>query len=251
MDIVLKQIGETNKMAQKQIMYKQVILDYFKDFSRNLHAKKNTLGICIVYMSTPAIWSIFGSKNGIEQLDKNWLIGIPVLFAIISSSFHKVSLPFMMYLIPYSQKQREEYIQKMLTVKIAVPVIFGCLSDIAAISFGTVSCYAVILQMTGILFIAYTCGALCDYDIIFESKNRPVYGEVRTWCSILLILCYMGSPILFAVCVDHISKTEFWVIMILMILILLPIAAMIHKHWKAIRSNFADYEMTIKILNIR
>jgi len=239
-------------MAHEPIMYQQIILDYFKDFSRDFHAKKNALGICIVYLSTVFIYPcILGFKNGVEQLDKNWLLGIPILFAIVSGSFHRVSLPFMMYLIPYSKKQRENYIQKMLIVKIAVPVILGCFFDIAAISFGPVSCYAVILQMTGILFITYTCGTLCDSSNILESENRLAYGEMRNWCNIPLILCYMGGTILFAVCVDHISKTEFWAILIIMLLILLPIAAIIQKHWKIIRSNFADYEMTIKISNVR
>lgn len=234
-----------------QIMYKQIIIDYFKDFGRDLHAKKNSLIICLVYLSTVFLYTCaYGLTNGIEQLNKNWLVGIPILIAIISSSFHRTSLPFMMYLIPYSKKQREEYIQKMLTVKIAFPVIFGCLFDIMAVCFGSVSYYAVILQMTSILFITYICG-ICDGSFSFESQTMPAYGEIRICSYISPILCYMVSNVLFSVCVEPVSQAEFWVIMIIMLLTLLPIAVTIQKHWKTIRSNFADYEMTIRRTNVR
>lgn len=239
-------------MTYKSIMNKQVIIDYFKDFSRDLYAKKNSLIVCLVYLSTIFLYTCaYGLTNGVEQLNKNWLVGIPIFIAFISSSFHKTSLPFMMYLIPYSKKQREEYIQKMLAVKIAFPVIFGCLFDIAAACFGSVSYYAVILQMTGILFITYICGILCDGSFSFESQTMPVYGEIRTWSGFPPVLCYMGGNVLFAVCVEPVSQTEFWVVLGIMLLILLPIAVAIQKHWKMIRSNFADYEMTIKRTNVR
>lgn len=239
-------------MTYKSIIYRQIIIDYFKDFGRDLHAKKNSLIVCLVYLSTAFLYTCaYGLTNGIEELNKNWLIGIPIFIAVISSSFHRTSLPFMMYLIPYSQKQREKYIQKMLTVKIAFPVIFGCLFDIAAVCFDSVSYYAVILQMTGILFITYICGILCDGSFSFESQTMPVYGEIRTWSGFPPVLCYMGGNVLFAVCVEPVSQTEFWVVLGIMLLILLPIAVAIQKHWKSIRSNFADYEMTIKRTNVR
>lgn len=234
------------------ITYKQVISDYFKDFNRDLHAKKSTILICLVYISATFIYTCaYGLKHGIEQLNKNWLVGIPVYFAIISSSFHRASLPFMMYLIPYSQKQREEYIQKMLVVKIAIPVIFGCLFDIAAMYCSSVSYYAVILQMAGIFFITYICGILCDGSFLFESQTMPVYGKIRIWSGFPPFFCYMGGNVLFAVCVEPVGRTEFWVILSIMLLIPLPISAVIQKHWKTIRSNFADYEMTIKRVNVR
>lgn len=239
-------------MTNKFILYKQVIIDYFKDFSRDLHAKKNSLIVCLVYLSTAFLYTCaYGLTKEIEQLNKNWLVGIPIFIAVISSSFHRTSLPFMMYLIPYSKKQREEYIQKMLAVKIAFPLIFGCLFDIAAVCLGSVSYYAVILQMTGILFITYICGILCDGSFSFESQYMPVYGEIRTWSGLPPFLCYMGSNILFGICVEPVSQTEFWVILSIMLLFLLPMAAAIQKHWKTIRSNFADYEMTIKRTNVR
>lgn len=231
-------------MTHKSIRYKQVIFDYFKDFSRDLDTRKN-LAVCLACLSVTFLCACaYGLTNGI-------LVGIPIFISIISSSFHRTSLPFMMYLVPYSKRQREEYIQKKLIVKIAFPVILGCLFDIAAVCFGPVSYYAVILQMTGILFITYICGILCEGSLLFESPTMPVYGEIRRWSAIPPFLCYMGSNVLFAICVGPVSRTEFWVILGIMLLILLPIAAAIQKHWKTIRSNFADYEMTIKRTNVR
>lgn len=239
-------------MTYESVRYKQVIFDYFKDFRRDLHAKKNSLAVCIVYLSiTFPFICAYGLTKGIYQFNQNWLVGIPIFMAIISCSFHRTSLPFMMYLVPYSKKQREEYIQKMLIVKIAFPVILGCLFDIAAVCFGSVSYYAVILQMTGILFITYICGILCDGNFSFESQDMPVYGEIQIWSAIPPVLCHMGGSVLFAVCAGSVSRTEFWVVLGIMLLIMLPIAAAIQKHWKTIRSNFADYEMTIKRTNVR
>lgn len=231
-------------MGTEQNIYKYVIADYFRDFRRDLWNKKNVLLLCCIYYIS---FASTGSTFHIVSPLKNQIIGVSVLIAVLNGSFHKVSLPFMMYLVPYSKRQREEYIQKMLYVKILFPLILGCLLDMVAACFGSVSCYTVILQMSGIFFISYICGILCDgSQNFYDSEKRAVYGELRIFTVAFSVICYIAGTALAVICTDSISKTEFWVIFSVMLALFLPITGKIHKHWKTIRSNFAVYEMTIK-----
>lgn len=235
-------------MTDKSIPYRQVIHDYFKDFYRDWDTIKNTLMVCLISLSLAILYA-WGFHYESDQLDRNGLVGVPIFIAVLSSSSHRVSLPFMMYLIPYSKKQREEYIQKKLVVKVAFPTIFGCLFDITAICFGFISYYAAILQIIGVFLITYMCGVCFDGTLFLGPQVIPAYGKLRVWATSLDSLSYTFSSALFAMCAGALSRGEFWVAFAFLLCLLL-VAAMVHKHWKTIRGNFADYEMTIKRTNI-
>ncbi|MCM1158904.1 MAG: hypothetical protein NC300_12410 [Bacteroidales bacterium] len=226
-------------MRVNNCRYRQVIKDYFSGFFRGIHGD----GIAI-FISCVGI-GIGVSGFRLEGTEKNWLVGLPVLFALISGAGHRVSLPFMMYLIPWSDAQREEYIQKMLHVKLAVPILFGILCDALAMVFQSVSFYAFVLQMISIFSIAFLLGILND-DSVNKMENRAAYGGLKDFAPVIVVSCYMEGPAMFLICLDAVSRTEFFVVLAVMVCILLPVTVAAGKRWKTIRRNFADYETVIK-----
>lgn len=226
--------------------YLSIIKDYFIDFVRGF--KTDVLGLLLPSLGIGVIWGNPVTANGFQT---NWLAGIPVLFALVSGALHRLTLPFMMYLVPCSQKQREEYIHRMLKVKIGIPLLFALLCDLAALCLNSISCYVFVLQMVSIFFITCLCGMLND-GRLYVTEGEKAYGGM--WCSvsILLMLCYIGGTVMFLICADSVdpdavSAVEFRIILSVMTLILLPMTIGVGRRWKQIRHSFADYETAMAL----
>lgn len=205
------------------ISYKQVIRDYFLDFSSGFSSER----------MLPVCYTLLGccfANNGLGFCNESpdWLLGIPVFFALVSSAFHKVSLPFMMYLIPYSRQEREEYIQKMLAVKIGIPIMSGCLCDIVAVCLGTITLYGFILQMVSIVSVTFISGTL--------TKNRTA----------VMLLCYFEGSIMSVLCMIPLSRIVLWIVTGILAVTFLPGMAAAGRRWKGTRSRIADYELAVE-----
>ena len=53
---------------------------------------------------------------------------------------------------------------------------------------------------------------------------------------------------MFIICMGSVSQVEFWIVISVMVLFLLPMLAAVGKRWGQIRRNFADYEMAAGIV---
>lgn len=216
-------------------MYRLVIKDYFLGFYRDINPQR--LGLLVAWAS---IGVMFCWRFQAE-MSRNWLFAIPVAFAVLSGAFHDVSLPFMMYLVPFSKEQREAYIRKSLYVKVAIPMLFAGLCDSAAAILGDVSIYGLVLQLVTIFCVTYICGMLWD-DTVHSTKERPAYDNLKDFAEVPLVLCQIGGSAMFAICLYSISEVEFWIIFLIEMIIMLPLVWGVTKKWKTIRRNFADYE---------
>lgn len=206
------------------IGYKRVIRDYFLDFASGCSLQRIGLFVCWMAIACP----ITGSLVGVSKGGLNWLLGIPVFFALVSSAFHKVSLPFMMYMIPYSRQEREEYIQKMLAVKIGIPILVGCLCDIAALCAGTITLYGSVLQMASIVSVTFISGTM---------------NNSRTS---VMLLCYFEGSVMSVLCMLPLSGMVFWIVTGILAVTFFPGMVVAGKHWKQIRSRIADYELAVE-----
>lgn len=215
---------------------KLMIKDYFHGFVRGVTTRSSvTFLYCIL------IGVMTADKSDLS----NWMAGVPIIFALLSAALHTVELPAMMYLVPLSKKQREEYIQKMLQIKILVPFTFACLWNFAAAALHQVSVYACCLQMVYILLCTYICEML-NNDNIAAVEKRTAYGWMKDFVSVILVSCYIEGMAVAVICMGSISRVEFWVILAIMLALMLPLARAAGKRWKMIRSNFADYETAIR-----
>lgn len=227
--------ANAKQTASGGLLYRLVIKDYFLGFFRDINPER--LGMLITWGSIGAMffWRFWSEPS------KNWLVGLPVVFALLSGAFHDISLPYMMYLVPFSKEQREAYIQKSFYVKVAIPMLFAGLCDIAAALLGEVSVYGLVLQLATVFCVTYLCGMLWD-DMVRSAKGRKAYGNLKDFVEIPLMLCMVDGWAMFAVCLYPVSDVTFWVIFLIEMVIMLPIIWGVRKNWKTIRRNFADYE---------
>lgn len=221
-------------MKQMNNSYQNIIKDYFRDFFRGTKADQLMILTCLSITCMFSSWTDF--------INLNWILVIPILFAMVSSLLHIVTLPPMMYLIPYNQAEREEYIQKMLYIKILIPLGFALIWDFLLLFFKPLSLYSFTLQIISILLITYICGTINNGNRD-QSEQQVVYGSMWEYVSLILAITFIMGGSMCIICSDSISRLEFWIVFSATILIFLPISNSIRKRWSKIRSNFANYEV--------
>ncbi len=224
-------------MREQMKEYAYLFRDYWYDFARGFKLERLGLIGCI------AVAALY--TNGTDVGELKWMGMIPIAFAIISGAFHLLSLPMMMYLVPYTQQEREAYIQRMLYMKMGVPFTFALIWDGVAILLQQLSLYHILLQLLTVLLITYIMGTLND-GTVEAQKKKSAYGDIRDYVAIPLMICYVGGAEIGMVCMDSISKAEFLWIFVIMLISGFFMVNLIRKRWKAIRANFANYEMITK-----
>ncbi len=110
---------------EEAIKYKNVIREYFLEYKNRDQVLKSIFYVILFGASFSPL--VFGSAKeglGIYGSHFRWLLRC---FAAIT---HTSALPTMMYLVPGSKKLREEYIRRMLKVKIGLPLALCAVIDI-------------------------------------------------------------------------------------------------------------------------
>lgn len=222
--------------------YKRVIRDYFQEFIRVFCMERVRFLALFLVFGIIFMWDNWLERFRMDGIFDNWINGIPILFTLFSGALHRVSLPFMMYLVPCSREQRERYIQRMLAVKLAVPMGVGLVCNGVAVWTGSYSRYVFVLQMASIFFLSSLCGILNEGGMTGAEK-RKAYGELQPFAAAMLAVCNLVGMAMFLICMGSVSRVEFWIVISAMTLFFLPMLAVVGKRWKQIRRNFADYEM--------
>lgn len=218
------------------ITYTKVIKDYILEYKRTI-SWRQILIVCYIVIN-----SYFYQKDG-DYGNLNFLPAIPIFFALISAIFHEVSLHRMMYLIPYTDRMREKYIQMMLNIKIAVPVGFAVLFDLIflGIQANGNSVRAAILQIVSVIVIAYLSGTLFDGNIATDTL-KTAFGGLAYFNAVIYVLCVLYSMAMILICSSIISNAEFIAILIFTMIIMGSIVICVAKRWNTIRNNLANYE---------
>ncbi len=231
-------------MNDKKITYKEVIRGYFYEFSRGFRTERFVM-ITLICIGT--IFINWFDPSGELAIPKHLIFSlVPLLFTVFSGVCQTLSLPTMIYLIPYSQKLREEYMQKMLYVRIILPLAFAILWDCVAFLFHATTIYAVILQLTYILFFTYFHGTLND-GAVLAGEKKAAFGGIKDFTALPQVLCYVMLPAAVVICAGEISTVEFRIVYAVMFCIFAPGVYIVGKRWHLIRANFADYEMSTKM----
>jgi hypothetical protein len=216
-----------------------IFKDYLDDFRRCSGLQR--LFCVSVEMIFGLIFIIMNGHVGLEDI-----VGLLILLTIISGAYHFVSLPMMMYVVPYTKQMRENYIQKMLKLKVGMPLMVSACVDIVMLVFDRTLIKAVVLQLVTVFFISYLFGTLNDEPLL-NNVYKPAFGRLREFIGAILMLCYMLSLVMFCICVSQISNVEFWAILIVLLVVFGTISLNVHRCWKVIRSKLASYEMVTEM----
>jgi hypothetical protein len=216
-----------------------IFKDYLDDFKRCFGFQR--LFSVSVEMILGLIFIIMNGHVGPEDI-----VGLLIFLTIISGSYHFVSLPVMMYVVPYTKQMREDYIRRMLKLKVGIPLMVSGCVDIVMLAFDRTLLKAVVLQLVTVFFISYLFGTLNDEPLL-NNVYKPAFGRLREFIGAILMLCYMLSLVMFCICVSQISNVEFGVILIILLAVFGTISLNVHRRWKVIRSKLASYEMVMEM----
>ena len=159
---------------EEAIKYKNVIREYFLEYKNRDQVLKS------IFLCDP-VWRIvfclfvFGSAK--EGLGYIWLI-FPMALALFAAITHTSALPTMLYLVPGSKKLREEYIRRMLKVKIGLPLALCAVIDIILLIVQPMMIKGVILQLVTVFFMSYCVGITNDGLVWRNNASRAAYGQV-------------------------------------------------------------------------
>lgn len=219
------------------IEYSEVVKDYFRDYKRAARWDR------LLYVAMTILYALNPFRKDFDLL--RYAAGLPLLLALLSGVLHMVSLPMMMYLVPYTKQMREKYIQKYLNVKIAVPMVISVVFDIVLLIINPALIGNIVLQILIVFFITSIMGMLQDGPVLANEK-KVAFGGIREFTGMFLLICYIASLVMFIICSSTISILEFWTVLLVTLFIFGPITIFLVKRWGQIKSNFADYEMATK-----
>ena len=195
---------------EEAIKYKNVIREYFLEYKNRDQVLKSIFYVILFGASFSPL--VFGSAK--EGLGYIWLI-FPMALALFAAITHTSVLPTMLYLVPGSKKLREEYIRRMLKVKIGLPLALCAVIDIILLIVQPMMIKGVILQLVTVFFMSYCVGITNDGLVWRNNASRAAY-------------------------------VEFWVALVIYFIIYAPLSYALHKRWGGIREKLAVYELATK-----
>lgn len=222
-------------------MYKIVARDYVRNFGRR---KLDYMTYLVLIATLVPLNAVHSSHISFGEI--NWMAGAPVILVFFDGLFHTISLTSMMYLVPLSKEQREEYIQKMCLVRMLVPVAFTLLWDIAAWCMSQFSLYVFLTQLLCVIIGAYLNATLAEGGQ-GAYQTRTAFGDLRGFVAAIRVACALAMWAVGVLCMYEIGRVAFCVTAGILLVVFLPIMAAVHKRWPAIRANFADYEKAFAV----
>ena len=151
---------------EEAIKYKNVIREYFLEYKNRDQVLKSIFYVILFGASFSPL--VFGSAK--EGLGYIWLT-FPMALALFAAITHTSALPTMLYLVPGSKKLREEYIRRMLKVKIGLPLALCAVIDIILLIVQPMMIKGVILQLVTVFFMSYCVGITND-GLVWRKRCR-------------------------------------------------------------------------------
>ena len=158
---------------EEAIKYKNVIREYFLEYKNRDQVLRSIF--YVILFGASFLPFVFGSAK--EGLGYIWLI-FPMALALFAAITHTSALPTMLYLVPGSKKLREEYIRRMLKVKIGLPLALCAVIDIILLIVQPMMIKGVILQLVTVFFMSYCVGITNDGLVWRNNASRAAYGQV-------------------------------------------------------------------------
>ena len=152
----------------------------------------------------------------------------------------------MLYLVPGSKKLREEYIRRMLKVKIGLPLALCAVIDIILLIVQPMMIKGVILQLVTVFFMSYCVGITNDGLVWRNNASRAAYGQVSYFNGPITVFSVIASCVMIGICSSEITNVEFWVALVIYLIIYAPLSYALHKRWGGIREKLAVYELATK-----
>ena len=226
---------------EEAIKYKNVIREYFLEYKNRNQVLQSIFYVLLFGASFSPL--VFGSAK--EGLGYIWLI-FPMVLAMFAATAHTSALSPMLYLVPGSRKMREEYIRRMLKVKVGLPLALCAVIDIILLIVRPMMIKGVILQLVTVFFMSYCAGITNDGLVWRNNASRAAYGQVSYFNGPITVFSVIASCVMIAICSSTITNVEFWIALVIYLIIYAPLSYALHKRWGGIREKLAVYELATK-----
>ena len=226
---------------EEAIKYKNVIREYFLEYKNRNQVLQSIFYVILFGASFSPL--VFGSaKEGLGYIG----LTFPMVLARFAATAHTSAQPPMLYLVPGSKKMREEYIRRMLKVKVGLPLALCAVIDIILLIVRPMMIKGVILQLVTAFFMSYCAGITNDGLVWRNNASRAAYGQVSYFNGPITVFSVIASCVMIAICSSTISNVEFWVALVIYLVIYAPLSYALHKRWSGIREKLAVYELATK-----
>lgn len=199
---------------EEAIKYKNVIREYFLEYKNRDQVLRSIFYVILFGASFSPF--VFGSAK--EGLGYIWLT-FPMALALFAAITHTSALPTMLYLVPGSKKLREEYIRRMLKVKIGLPLALCAVIDIILLIVQPMMIKGVILQLVTVFFMSYCVGITNDGLVWRNNASRAAYGQVSYFNGPITVFSVIASCVMIGICSSEITNVEFWVALVIYLII--------------------------------
>lgn len=226
---------------EEAIKYKNVIREYFWEYKNRNQVLQGIFYVLLFGTAFSPL--VLGSSK--ESIRYTWLV-FPMVLAMFAATAHTSALPPMLYRIPGSKKMREEYIQRMLNVKVGLPLALCAVIDIILLIIQPMMIKGVILQLVTVFFMSYCAGITNDGLAWRNNASRPAYGQMSYFNGPITVFGVIASCVMISICSSEISNVEFWIALVIYLVIYAPLSYAIHKRWSGIREKLAVYELATK-----
>ena len=226
---------------EEAIKYKNVIREYFLEY-KNRNQVLQSIFYVILFGASSSPFVSGSLKGGIQFI----CLILPMILAMFAATAHTSALPPMLYLVPGSKKMREEYIRRMLKVKVGLPLALCAVIDIILLIVRPMMIKGVILQLVTVFFMSYCAGITNDGLVWRNNASRAAYGQVSYFNGPITVFSVIASCVMIAICSSTISNVEFWVALVIYLVIYAPLSYALHKRWSGIREKLAVYELATK-----
>lgn len=226
---------------EEAIKYKNVIREYFLEY-KNRNQVLQSIFYVILFGASFSPFVSGSLKDGIQFT----CLILPMLLAMFAATAHTSALPPMLYLVPGSKKMREEYIRRMLKVKVGLPLALCAVIDIILLIVRPMMIKGVILQLVTVFFMSYCAGITNDGLVWRNNASRAAYGQVSYFNGPITVFSVIASCVMISICSSTISNVEFWVALVTYLVIYAPLSYALYKRWSGIREKLAVYELATK-----
>ena len=226
---------------EEAIKYKNVVREYFLEY-KNRNQVLQSIFYVILFGGSFSPLVLGNSREGIRYV---WLT-LPMVLAMFAATAHTSALPPMLYRIPGSKKMREEYIRRMLNVKVGLPLALCAVIDIILLILEPMMIKGVVLQLVTVFCMSYCAGITNDGLVWRNNASRAAYGQVSYFNGPITVFSVIASCVMISICSSEITNVEFWIALAIYLVIYAPLSAALHKRWGGIREKLAVYELATK-----
>lgn len=158
---------------EEAIKYKNVIREYFLEYKNRDQVLKSIFYVILFGASFCLLYLAVQRKGlGIYGSYFRWLL------RCLQQSHIRVPCRRCCIWFPDQKKLREEYIRRMLKVKIGLPLALCAVIDIILLIVQPMMIKGVILQLVTVFFMSYCVGITNDGLVWRNNASRAAYGQV-------------------------------------------------------------------------